>query len=112
MLRVISETRLPNATRGKAGGRAQPAELNWDISAEREENALLVGQPAGENRQTVVAEAEEALIKNGVQVGGQKEAVEDVEALGVGMAFGPGLAWLARSVSGRSRPVTAQTPRH
>jgi len=49
------------------------------------------GEDRGHDENSVVGEGDEAAVEEGVEVGGEEEAVEDVEALGVGGANGPGL---------------------
>ena len=76
---------------------------------------LIKGQcpgadPGREQGRAVVVEGEQALVEQGVQVHGEKQAVVGVEPFLVGFAAGPGLGVAGRRSSGMAKPVTAQAP--
>ncbi len=67
---------------------AEPAEAEGIGEAEAVSGLLV--HLGGEEGGAVVLKRHQMAVEEGVEVGGQEEAVEDVQALGIAGAFGPG----------------------
>ena len=77
---------MPGQEWGVLGG--YPAK--FEFWPEGKLGAGLGVELGGVDRGALVVEGHEALVEEGVEVGAEEEAVEDVEALLVGLALGPG----------------------
>ncbi len=70
---------------------ADPAEVERRFVGETEEHAVEGIQPRRGLQHAFVVEGDQAGVEERIELGGEEEAVEDVETLGVGGAVGPGL---------------------
>ncbi len=75
---------------GEVSG-TDPSEVQRWLVGEAQENLMDVGELGSGQQQPLFVEGNQAGVEEGIELGGEQEAVEDVEAFGVGGAVGP---WL------------------